>query len=69
MIRHSQKITGEEKIYATIGGFHLVGSSEEVLEKTISELKKIGAPLLIPTYCTGFKAINTIATHMPEEFF
>lgn len=69
MIRHSQKITGEEKIYAIVGGFHLVGSSEEVLERTISELKKIGTTLIIPTHRTGFKAVNTIATHMPEEFF
>ena len=68
MIKHSQKLTGEKKILAVIGGFHLVGSSEELLERTISELKKIDPTHLMPTHCTGFKAINTIAKSMPEKF-
>ena len=68
IIRHSQKITGINKIHAIFGGFHFAGVSEEVVQKTIVELEKIDPTFLIPTHCTGFKAMNMIAERMPDKF-
>lgn len=68
IIRHSQKITGINKILAVVGGFHLVNSKEETVKKTISELERIDPTCLVPMHCTGFKAINMIAERMPEKF-
>ena len=32
------------------------------------ELEKIDPKYLMPTHCTGFKAMNVIAEKMPEKF-
>jgi 7,8-dihydropterin-6-yl-methyl-4-(beta-D-ribofuranosyl)aminobenzene 5'-phosphate synthase len=68
IIRHSQKITGENKIYAVLGGFHFVGVKEDIIQRTISEFEKINPTYLMPTHCTGFKAMNMISERMPEKF-
>lgn len=39
-----------------------------MVQKTIVELGKIDPTFLIPTHCTGFKAMNMIAERMPDKF-
>ncbi|MDD2497043.1 MAG: MBL fold metallo-hydrolase [Desulfitobacteriaceae bacterium] len=69
IIRHSQKITGEEQIYAVIGGTHLGPASEERLEKTIKDLKEINVEKIGVSHCTGFKASSRLANLFPDKFF
>jgi len=57
-VRHAQKITGLEKIHATIGGCHLANANQERLQATVNELLKIQPNRLYPCHCTGPKAIN-----------
>ena len=49
-------LTGEERLLAVIGGFHLEGASEERLRRTVEELSALGPGLVAACHCTGLKA-------------
>jgi 7,8-dihydropterin-6-yl-methyl-4-(beta-D-ribofuranosyl)aminobenzene 5'-phosphate synthase len=67
-VKHLAKVTGTEKIHAVLGGFHLSGPSEGLIEPTVRAMQAIGPELIVPTHCTGWKAINRFAEIMPEQF-
>ena len=65
----AQKTTGEQKIHAVLGGFHLSGPFfEKFHDPTIDALKKIDPDVLIPMHCTGWKAIHRFQKEFPESF-
>jgi len=68
-LRHAQKITGKEQIYAVIGGIHLFRASDEQIEMTIAELQTMGIQKLGVSHCTGFKASCRLAQEFPGVFF
>ena len=69
IIRNAQVITGIQKIYAVIGGFHLTGGHfEPIIPATITELLAINPRYVIPGHCTGWSATHQIARAMPEAF-
>ena len=69
IIRHAQAITGIEKVYAVIGGFHLTGGLfEPIIPATVAALQKIGPRYLVPGHCTGWSAVHQIARAMPDAF-
>ena len=68
-VKHAQKATGTPKVHAVLGGFHLTGPMmEPVIGPTIREIKEIGPEYVVPTHCTGWRAINQFANEMPEQF-
>ena len=52
------KETIGKNIDFAIGGFHLIRSSEKEILDSISSLKKLGVTKVLPTHCTGDKAIK-----------
>lgn len=68
-ISYAKQITGIEKIYAVLGGFHLAGKeSENRIKPTIRELLCMSPILIAPSHCTGWRAINAIANALPDAF-
>ena len=68
-VKYAQEVTGIEKIHAVMGGFHLSGPLfEPIIERTTDELKKLDPDYIIPTHCTGRKAIMHIEKEMPGQF-
>lgn len=67
-LTYAQQITGNNKVYAVIGGFHLIGASENKIEKTIAELKKLNPTVIAPCHCTGKNAIKKIAEEFKDRF-
>jgi 7,8-dihydropterin-6-yl-methyl-4-(beta-D-ribofuranosyl)aminobenzene 5'-phosphate synthase len=68
-VKHAQKVTGAPKVHAILGGFHLTGPMmEPVIGPTIEGMKKFGPDYIVPTHCTGWRAINQFAKEMPEQF-
>jgi len=68
-VNFAREIAGVEKIHAVMGGFHLSGPAfEPVIGKTAAGLKKIGPDYVIPTHCTGRKAIMAIEKKLPDQF-
>ena len=55
MVLQATKVTGIEKIYAVIGGFHLQ-NDDAVTQKTIDWMKSMQVEQLIPSHCTSFSA-------------
>jgi 7,8-dihydropterin-6-yl-methyl-4-(beta-D-ribofuranosyl)aminobenzene 5'-phosphate synthase len=68
-ILHAQKLTGQTKVHALLGGFHLTGPAfEPIIEKTIKELKNVAPEVIVPMHCTGWKAIQRISQEFPQAF-
>jgi len=65
----AQKTTGEQKIHAVLGGFHLSGPFfEKIHDPTVEALKKIDPNVLMPMHCTGWKAIHRFQKEFPKSF-
>jgi 7,8-dihydropterin-6-yl-methyl-4-(beta-D-ribofuranosyl)aminobenzene 5'-phosphate synthase len=68
-VTYAQQITGEKKVYAVLGGFHLAGrDNENRIEPTVKELQRINPLFIAPSHCTGWKAIRAIAEALPDAF-
>lgn len=69
IIRHAQRLTGIQTIYAVVGGFHLTGRIfEPVIPATVAALQEIKPAYVMPAHCTGWLAMHKIAGAMPEAF-
>ena len=60
-IKHAQKITGNNRVYAVLGGFHLINADDKKIQATVDELKKFSPAIIGPCHCTGKKASKMIA--------
>ena len=67
-VRHAQAITGESRVHAVVGGFHLTGAPQEQVQATIRELAAVDPALIVPAHCTGFKAQCELARRFPGQF-
>ena len=68
-VSYAQKVTGVDKIHAVMGGFHLSGPLfEPIIDRTTQELQKLNPTYVIPTHCTGRKAIMEMEKQMPQQF-
>ena len=68
-VKYAQKVSGIDKVFVVMGGFHLTGPDmAPVIEPTIAGLKEINPAYIVPTHCTGRKAILEIEKEMPDRF-
>jgi 7,8-dihydropterin-6-yl-methyl-4-(beta-D-ribofuranosyl)aminobenzene 5'-phosphate synthase len=67
-IHHCQKLGGNEKIHAVIGGFHITQASPKRIAKTVQALKEKKIKYLVPLHCTGFEAMAAIQQAFPKKF-
>jgi 7,8-dihydropterin-6-yl-methyl-4-(beta-D-ribofuranosyl)aminobenzene 5'-phosphate synthase len=67
-VHYAREISGVDKVWAVLGGFHLGRATDEDIQRTIGEIKKLKPALVAPSHCTGFKAISQFAHHMPDAF-
>lgn len=67
IIKHAQKITGNRRIYAVLGGLHLSNAEDMRIQKTVNELEKFDPKFLGPCHCTGKKATIKIGKTFGER--
>ena len=67
-VSYAREISGVDKVWAIIGGFHLARAKGEEIQRTIAEIKALRPTLVAPSHCTGFGAISQFAAQMPDEF-
>ncbi len=68
-VQYARTVTGIDRIFAIMGGFHLSGPAfEPIIGRTTEELKKFKSDYVVPTHCTGRKAIAHIEKEMPDQF-
>ncbi|MBM4288713.1 MAG: MBL fold metallo-hydrolase [Deltaproteobacteria bacterium] len=68
MIRYAQKLTGETKVAAVIGGFHLTAGGPQLIQNTIKGLQELDIDLIVSGHCTGFRALTQLIVAFPEKF-
>jgi 7,8-dihydropterin-6-yl-methyl-4-(beta-D-ribofuranosyl)aminobenzene 5'-phosphate synthase len=47
-VKHAQKITGVTNVHAIMGGFHLTGAKEELIRRTVADVKAIAPHYIVP---------------------
>jgi 7,8-dihydropterin-6-yl-methyl-4-(beta-D-ribofuranosyl)aminobenzene 5'-phosphate synthase len=67
-VKDAQKITGVRKVHAVMGGFHLTGAKEELIHRTVADIKAMAPDYVIPMHCTGFEAVGEFAREMSNQF-
>jgi 7,8-dihydropterin-6-yl-methyl-4-(beta-D-ribofuranosyl)aminobenzene 5'-phosphate synthase len=69
IVSHAQRLTGETRVAAVIGGFHLSGPMfEPIIEPTVVAFDDLEPALLMPAHCTGWKAVHRLARRFPDAF-
>jgi 7,8-dihydropterin-6-yl-methyl-4-(beta-D-ribofuranosyl)aminobenzene 5'-phosphate synthase len=67
-VEHARRISGVERVWAILGGFHLARASEEDIQRCIDAIQALQLQMVVPSHCTGFKARRMFAEQMPETF-
>jgi 7,8-dihydropterin-6-yl-methyl-4-(beta-D-ribofuranosyl)aminobenzene 5'-phosphate synthase len=68
-VRHARRLTGEDRIAAVIGGFHLSGPLfEPVIGPTVDAFADLAPGVLAPAHCTGWRAVHALAGRFPDAF-
>jgi 7,8-dihydropterin-6-yl-methyl-4-(beta-D-ribofuranosyl)aminobenzene 5'-phosphate synthase len=69
ILRYVRKLTGESRIHAVIGGFHLGGRLfEKIIAPTCEALDEFASDYLVPCHCTGWRATHALAARFTEAF-
>lgn len=68
ILMHAQKITGEKRIYAIIGGLHLINVNEERINKTVNFIYENQPQIVAACHCTGFKAQKRLSDKLGDAF-
>jgi 7,8-dihydropterin-6-yl-methyl-4-(beta-D-ribofuranosyl)aminobenzene 5'-phosphate synthase len=67
--RYAMRLTGVERLYAVIGGFHLNGPLfEPIIGDTVDALARLAPEVLVPAHCTGWKATHALARRFADAF-
>lgn len=70
VLRHAQRLTGIDKVYAFVGGLHLTGGLfEAIIPQTVAALTAIAPDIIVPGHCSGWKAIHQIAASLPGAYY
>lgn len=63
IIRQGQKLTGVNKIYALIGGFHKEMSNSDDIEEIVSFIENLNPEITCGMHCTGFEFNRIMHRH------
>jgi 7,8-dihydropterin-6-yl-methyl-4-(beta-D-ribofuranosyl)aminobenzene 5'-phosphate synthase len=66
-LRRARDVTGVNKIYALVGGFHLAPAPDDYLRKVMAELKTFDLDHVLPMHCSGQNFIDLAKREMPEK--
>ncbi len=68
VVTHARQLTGESRVAAVIGGFHLSGPMfEPIIDPTVAAFDDLDPELLMPAHCTGWKAVHRLAARFPTH--
>ncbi len=62
------ELTGMERVYAVIGGTHLMPASRDRIDKTIRELRRMEVQLVAASHCTGLRAASLLEQEFGDAF-
>jgi 7,8-dihydropterin-6-yl-methyl-4-(beta-D-ribofuranosyl)aminobenzene 5'-phosphate synthase len=62
-IKHAQKITGINTVYAIIGGFHKENQSLDAIQSAVGFIERLDPKITCGVHCTGFEFNRVMRTH------
>jgi 7,8-dihydropterin-6-yl-methyl-4-(beta-D-ribofuranosyl)aminobenzene 5'-phosphate synthase len=65
-VRRAQEVTGIEKVYALVGGFHLAPAPADYLAKIMAELKTLDIEHVFPMHCSGANFLDMAKQEIPQ---
>ncbi len=66
-LKRAQEVSGIEKIYALVGGFHLAPAPDDYLRQVMAELQKFDLEHVMPMHCSGQNFVDLASKEMPEK--
>jgi 7,8-dihydropterin-6-yl-methyl-4-(beta-D-ribofuranosyl)aminobenzene 5'-phosphate synthase len=66
-LKRAQEVSGVDKIYALVGGFHLAPAPDDYLHQVMAELQKFDLDHVMPMHCSGQNFVDLAAEVMPEK--
>ena len=67
-VRQAQEVSGVDKVYAVVGGFHIVPPlGDDYIRQTIAEFRDIDPDYLIPAHCTGDRFYDLARAAMGDK--
>lgn len=66
-INRAKQVTGIDKVYALVGGFHLGPAPMDYLTQIMGELKKLDIEHVFPMHCSGQSFIDVAKREIPQS--
>jgi 7,8-dihydropterin-6-yl-methyl-4-(beta-D-ribofuranosyl)aminobenzene 5'-phosphate synthase len=67
--RYARRLTGDQPLYALLGGFHLNGPVfEPLIPRVLDDLAAMDPGVLVPAHCTGWRAQHAMSARFPAAF-
>jgi 7,8-dihydropterin-6-yl-methyl-4-(beta-D-ribofuranosyl)aminobenzene 5'-phosphate synthase len=67
--RYARRLTGDQPLYALLGGFHLNGPVfEPLIPRGLDELAALHPNVLVPAHCTGWRAQHAMSARFGSAF-
>jgi len=69
IVRYARALTGEDRVCAIIGGFHLNGPLfEPLIDRVCADLSEMRPTWIVPGHCTGWRAQHAMGHVFGESF-
>ena len=66
-LRHVCNLTGQKRIYAVLGGLHLVKTTGERLETIMQHLQRFDLERIVVGHCTGIHAFQSLDARFQDK--
>jgi 7,8-dihydropterin-6-yl-methyl-4-(beta-D-ribofuranosyl)aminobenzene 5'-phosphate synthase len=66
-LKRAQQVSGVDKIYALVGGFHLAPAPDDYLHQAMAGLQEFDLEHVMPMHCSGQNFVDLAAKEMPEK--
>jgi 7,8-dihydropterin-6-yl-methyl-4-(beta-D-ribofuranosyl)aminobenzene 5'-phosphate synthase len=66
-LQYAQRLSGESRVHAVMGGFHLREAAPARLAWTADALRDAGVEVIVPCHCTGDRAVEWLRNVLGER--
>lgn len=60
VLHEARRLMPDIPLLAAMGGFHLSGTNERIIPRTVADLGGFGLSWMFPSHCTGWRALNAL---------
>jgi 7,8-dihydropterin-6-yl-methyl-4-(beta-D-ribofuranosyl)aminobenzene 5'-phosphate synthase len=60
VLHEARRLMPKIPLLAVMGGFHLSGTNERIIPRTVADLGSFGLRWMFPCHCTGWRALNAL---------